>query len=300
MTKKQFAPLAILSIGALLAACGNNAENAENNGNNNPENNNEASEQTDELTIGVTPWTSTIPPTYIAKNIFEDMGYDVELIEADVSTIFIGLADDDIDVYMDSWMPVHENYYEEYNDDITNIATSYPSADSGLAVPEYMDDVETIEDLKGMEDEFDNSLYGIEEGASVMDELRDLIDEYELDMELVASSEGGMISQAQRNMANEDPVVFYGWRPHSMFNELDIKLLDDPDEFFDEASVHVMIDNDIEQTAPDAFAFLENWSIDIDDVEEMIVQIEDDADEADVAAEWIEENQERVDDMRGE
>ena len=291
MNKKQMFPLAVLSLSAVLTACG------ENDGGNN---NAEPEGDQDELTIGVTPWTSTIPPTHVAKNIFEEMGYDVELTEADVSTIFIGLADDDIDVYMDSWMPIHENYYEEYNDDITEIATSYPEADSGLVVPEYMDDIEKIEDLQGREDEFDNSLYGIEEGASVMDELRDIIDEYDLDMELVASSEGGMIAQAQRDMANEDPVLFYGWRPHSKFNELDIELLDDPDGVFDEASVHVMIDDDIEDSAPDAYQFLDNWGIDIDDVEEMIVQIEDGEDEDEVAQEWIEENRDEVDDMLGE
>jgi glycine betaine/proline transport system substrate-binding protein len=294
MKKQHIVPAAVLSVSAVLAACGNNeadqSAGAENEAGN---------EEKGELTIGVTPWTSTIPPTYVAKHIFEEMGYEVELTEADVSTIFIGLTGDDIDAYMDSWMPVHENYYEQYSEDVTNISTSYPEAASGLVVPDYVDDVESIADLKGKEDEFGNELYGIEEGASVMDELRDLIEEYELDMELVASSEGGMLAQAQRKMSSGDPVLFYGWRPHSMFNEFDIKLLDDNDGFFEEASVHVMADKSMEESSPEAYEFLSNWSINIDDVEEMIVQIEEGEDEEDVAAQWVEENRDHVDEMMG-
>ena len=31
------------------------------------------------ITLGQTPWTSTVPPTYVAKQILEDMGYKVAI-----------------------------------------------------------------------------------------------------------------------------------------------------------------------------------------------------------------------------
>src|SRR5699024_6616964 len=93
------------------------------------------------ITFGVTPWTSTVPPTKIAEKILEDMGYEVEETEAETGAIYTGLSTGDIDVFMDSWFPNQKQYVEEYSDDIEDVAVSYDDADSGMVVPEYMDDI---------------------------------------------------------------------------------------------------------------------------------------------------------------
>ena len=83
-----------------------------------------------------------------------------------------------------------------------------------------------------------------------------------------------------------------------MFRNLDIKLIDDDRGYFEESSVHVVVDKKLQEKAPDVYAFLENWSIDIGDVEEMIVEIEDEGrDPEEVAQEWIDNNQEKVEEM---
>ncbi len=258
-------------------------------------------EETQTITLGVTPWTSTVPPTEIAQIILEDMGYNVEQTQADAGSTYIGLSRGDIDVFMDGWFPVHDVYIEKYSDSIEETAVSYTDADSGLVVPTYMEDTNSIEDLLGNEGDFNNELYGIEEGASVTQEIEGLIESYELDMEQVNSSEGGMIAQAMRKMESEDPVVFYGWRPHTMFNKFDIKILDDPQGIFESASVKVITNNELQETAPDAYEFLSNWSIALDDVEEMIVKIEEeDVPAREAAQEWVDNNQDKVSEMLGE
>ncbi|WP_018932997.1 glycine betaine ABC transporter substrate-binding protein [Gracilibacillus lacisalsi] len=269
---------------------------------NNEANGDEAgAEEKQTITLGVTPWTSTVPPTEIAQIILEDMGYNVEQTQADAGSTYIGLSRGDIDVFMDGWFPVHDVYIEKYSDTIEETAVSYPEADSGLVVPTYMEDVNSIEDLKGIEADLGNELYGIEEGASITEEIDGLIESYELDMTQVNSSEGGMIAQAMRKMESEDPVVFYGWRPHTMFNKFDIKVLEDPKGVFETASVKVITNNEIQETAPDAYEFLSNWSISIDDVEEMIVKIEEEEiPKEEVAQEWIDNNQDKVEEMLGE
>ncbi|SIS49193.1 glycine betaine ABC transporter substrate-binding protein [Salimicrobium flavidum] len=287
--KKLFITLMTITMVSILAACGSTEEGSAEN---------EASGEKETITLGVTPWTSTVPPTEVAQLVIEDMGYNVEQTQADVASTFMGLSGGDIDAYMDSWMPVHEVYFEKYSDSIEDTATSYDDAASGLVIPEYVEGVNTISDLKGNEDKFGNTIYGIEEGASATEELRDLIEEYDLDMELVPSSEGGMMAQAQKDMSKEKPVVFYGWRPHTMFNKFDIKLLEDEDGFFESASVHVVTNKNLEEKAPDVYNFLSNWSISIDDVEEMILKIEEGADKKDVAKEWIENNKDKIDNMR--
>ncbi|WP_117170033.1 glycine betaine ABC transporter substrate-binding protein [Paraliobacillus sediminis] len=252
------------------------------------------------ITLGVTPWTSTVPPTEIASLILQDMGYEIEQTQADAGSVYVGLSGGDIDVFMDSWLPVHDVYLEKYSDSIEETAMSYDNAASGWVVPTYMEDINSIADIKGIEDEFDNEMYGIEDGASVTGVIDELIEGYDLDIEQVNSSEGGMIAQAMRKMENEEPVIFYGWRPHSMFNKFDLKVLEEEKGFFESASVHVITNNELQETAPDAYEFLSNWSIPIDDVEEMIVKIEEDEIEPKVVAqEWIDNNQDKVDEMLG-
>ncbi|WP_010650425.1 glycine betaine ABC transporter substrate-binding protein [Oceanobacillus massiliensis] len=257
-------------------------------------------EEQQTITLGVTPWTSTVPPTEIAQILLEDMGYNVEQTQADAGSTYIGLSRGDIDVFMDGWFPVHDVYIEKYGDSIEETAVSYSDADAGLVVPSYMEDVNTVEDIAGMEDQFNNELYGIEEGASVTGIIDDLIEGYGLDMEQVNSSEGGMLAQAMRKLENEEPVVFYGWRPHTMFNKLDIKVIEDTKGFFETATVKVITNKELQETAPDAYEFLSNWSIPLDDVEEMIVKIEEeDVPAREVAQEWIDNNQDKVNEMLG-
>lgn len=289
--RKFILALMALSL-VVLAACGSSDEEGSSDGSEN-------AEEKGTITFAVTPWTSTVPPTKVARIIIEDMGYEVEETQADVSSTFVGLSRGDLDVFMDSWMPAHENQFAEYEDSIENVATSYADADSGLVIPTYVEGIETVSDLKGREDEFGNKIYGIEEGASATEMMRDLIEEADLDLELVTSSEGGMIAQAQREINQDNPVIFYGWRPHTMFNKLDIEVIEDDYGYFTPSDVHVLANNELDEKAPEVYEFLQNWSIPLEDVEEMIVKIEDGQDEREVAQEWVDENQDKVDEMLG-
>ncbi|WP_408010126.1 glycine betaine ABC transporter substrate-binding protein [Pseudalkalibacillus sp. A8] len=281
--------LMMMSLAALIVGCSSNEKSS-----------GEASEgQT--ITFGVTPWTSTVPPTKIAVLILEDMGYTVKETKSDVGGVFMGLSRGDVDVFMDAWLPMHQVHLDKFKSSVEDTAVSYPEAKTGWVVPTYMEDVNKISDLKGKEDEFNNEMLGIEEGASATKESDEIIKAYDLDMKQVNSSEGGMIAEATRLMAQEKPVVFYGWRPHTMFNKYDLKVLEDDKGFFGSSSVYVITNKDLKEKAPEAYEFLSNWNISIDEVEKMIVEIEENGkDPEKVAREWIENNQDKVKEMKGE
>ncbi|MFD1928867.1 glycine betaine ABC transporter substrate-binding protein [Sporosarcina siberiensis] len=275
----------------IMAACGSSDDK---------EKGTESTKKDTTITLGVTPWTSTVPPTAVAKLIIEDMGYSVKEVKADVGNVVIGLSRGDIDAFMDIWLPGHVNHITKFEDDIEELSISYDDAELGIIVPAYMTDINSIEDLKGKEDLFNNELFGIEEGSGGTPLINDAIDKYELDMKQVNSSEGGMLAQAQRFMSAEKPVVFYGWRPHSMFNKFDLKLLEDEKNIFESSTVLVYGNNGLKEKAPDVHAFLSNWSITLDEVEQMILEIEEDGkDPEELAREWIDNNQDKVDEMLG-
>jgi glycine betaine/proline transport system substrate-binding protein len=252
------------------------------------------------ITFGVTPWSSTVPPTKVARLILEDMGYKVEEISADAGGVFTGLSRGDLDVFMDSWLPdMHRNYMESFGANIDDTAVSYPDGELGWVIPAYVEGVNSIEDLKGKEDLFDGKVYGIEEGAGMTMTSREMIEAYGLDLEYVASSEGGMLAQASRLIQNGQPVIFLGWRPHPMFVSYDLKVLADTKGFFKTSQVHVLTNKGLKDRLPEAYEFLNNWSIDVGDIEKMIVAIEDGKDPEEVAQEWIDQNRDKVDVMMG-
>lgn len=251
------------------------------------------------ITFGVTPWTSTVPPTKIASLILQDMGYEVKETAADAGSVYMGLSRGDLDVFMDAWVPMHQTYLDKFEGKIESTAVSYPEADTGWTVPTYMEDINSLEDLKGREGEFDNEFYGIEAGAGATIESDEIIEAYDFDFKQVSSSEGGMLAQAQRLMEQEKPVVFYGWRPHTMFNKFDLKVLKNEKGFFETSSVQVITNSELKDNAPEAYEFLSNWNISLDEVEEMIVKIEEGQDPEEVAQEWIDNNQDKVNEMIG-
>jgi len=260
-----------------------------------------ASEGTEQKTItfGVTPWTSTVPPTKIAGLILEDMGYEVKETDADAGSVYMGLSRGDLDVFMDAWIPMHQTYLDKFEGKIESTSVSYPEADTGWTVPTYMEDINSLEDLKGREGEFNNEFYGIEPGAGATLESDEIIEAYEFDFKQVNSSEGGMLAQAQRLMEQEKPVIFYGWRPHTMFNKFDLKVLTNEKGFFETSSVEVVTNSELKENAPKAYEFLSNWNITLNEVEEMIVKIEEGGDPEEVAQEWIDNNQDKVNEMIG-
>lgn len=263
----------------------------------NADSNTDNTEDKETITLGATPWSSTQFPTEVAKVMLEDIGYNVEIKEAELGALFASLADDDLDIYMDYWEPQFEEYFDRYSDTIEKVSTSYDNAERGFAVPTYMEDIEDIGDLKGREDEFDNEVLGIEESDPAMAEVPKLIETYDLDMEMLNSTESAMLTAAEDKIEKEEPVVIIGWKPHSMFEMLDIKLLtnEEASDIYNPSTVYTIANQNLEKDNPEAYSFLKNWSMDIEDVEEMITRIEEeDADPENLAEEWIEENPDKV------
>lgn len=251
------------------------------------------------LTFGLTPWTSTVPPTKIAQILLEDMGYEVEEREVNLGVAFAGLSNGDVNVFMDYWSPNHDQYMDEYSDTVEILATSYEGAEWGVVAPEYMEDINDIGDIEGKEDLVNNEVLAIEESDPAVEDVSAAIDGYGLDLEVVHSSEAPMLAEAEEKMKNKEPVLFFGWRPHSMFNKFDIKILEHKEtpDLFQSSTIYVVAHEGLKDEAPDAYELLKNWSISIDELEEMISKIDDGEDPRDVAQEWIDNNEEKVEEM---
>ncbi|GGM28791.1 glycine/betaine ABC transporter substrate-binding protein [Paraliobacillus quinghaiensis] len=282
-----------------LAACGNGADEE-----NNATNGDQENEEKGTIVFGQTPWSSTAPPTQIAKQILEEQGYEIEIQHVSQPVIWEGMRNEEVDFFMDAWLPYTEApRWEEFQDDLVKVATSYENARLGWVVPSYVEE-NSIEDLKQNAEKYDEEVVTISEGAGIVEISKDLMAGENLEekgFELKPSSEGAMISVAQSKIDNEEPVVFTAWRPHSIFARNDLKFLEGQEEYFKADNVYVLSYKGIEEAHPEAYEILSNWSISIEDLESMMRENEQNGTSfEDLAAEWIENNRDKVDQMIGE
>lgn len=128
---------------------------------------------------------------------------------------------------------------------------------------------------------------------------QDVIADYNLDdYQLMTSSEIAMIAELENKLEKEEPIIITGWRPHSMFAKYDLKFLEDTKGHFKPDNVYVISYKGIEESHPTAYNILSNWSIDVADLEAMMLAYEEDGNSfEDLAKQWIEDNRDKVDMM---
>src|SRR5699024_1934270 len=158
--------------------------------------------------------------TNVWKAILEEEGDEVDLKLVEMGPQLRSLADGDLDMAPDVWLPVQANsYYEKYKDDADFAEEPwYDNGTAGLAVPECMDAVNSIEDLNEYKYKFDGEITGFEPGAGRMEVTADVIEDYDLDFDLIESSEAVMITSVKNAVENEEPIVAPLWTPHYIFS----------------------------------------------------------------------------------
>ncbi|MBZ6133173.1 ABC transporter permease/substrate binding protein [Streptomyces olivaceus] len=184
------------------------------------------------ITLGYVPWDEGVASTFLWKEILEQRGYEVEAKQFDAGPLYTSLAQGDIDLVTNSWLPTtHEQYWKKYGDRLDDLGSWYDETTLELTVPAYMKDVNSLADLKGKADQFGGKITGIESSAGEMALLKDKVTkEYGLDEEykVVDSSTPAMLAELKRAISKKEPIVVTLWSPHWAYNDYDLKKLKDP------------------------------------------------------------------------
>lgn len=284
----------MITIFIVLAACGSTSESADA-----ESSSNESEKSNETITIGQINWPENIAVTNLWKTILEDEGYDVEFKLLDMGPQMAALASGDLDIAPEIWLPVQDkSYYEEFKDQANFFEEPwYENGRVGLAVPTYMEDINSIEDLNEHKDQFNGEIIGFESGAGTMIVTQDVIDEYGLDYELSASSTAAMISSIRLAVDDEEPIVAPLWQPHYVFSEVDLKFLEDPKMTYGEVEKIYMatrdqFDSDYEEVSK----WLTNFKLNDEELGELMIDIKENEDNPIEGAEkWAEENQDVID-----
>jgi glycine betaine/proline transport system substrate-binding protein len=198
---------------------------------------------------------------------------------------------------METWLPVlHADYYEQFEDDIVDLGIVYEGTQSGLVVPTYVD-IDSISQLNSVQDQFDGEITGIDAGAGIMKTTNNLIEEYNLDFDLIQSSGPAMTSALQRAIDNEEWIVVTGWKPHWKFGRWDLKFLkqDEDKMLWETGNIHIMGRQDLSIEKPELANFLANMELSDPELADLMIAInESDEDNEVVARQWMEENEDVI------
>ncbi len=236
------------------------------------------------------------------RDVAEELGYETEIVEADMGLMYQGLAQGDITVFPDICLPfLHQPYIDKYEGQFEVVGTIYEEAPNGFTVPAYMD-IDTIDELKGRADDFNGRIVGIEPSAGIMIQAVDAMKEYGLDgeYELLEGSTPAMLADVKKATSNNEPIVFLSWSPHPMWVDYDLKILEDTKGIWETYGCQTGVNNNLKEDAPDLYKFIQEFSLPLDDIEKLLVKMEDENIDIEVLAkDWIEQNREEVDNMLG-
>ena len=248
------------------------------------------------LTLGNIGWAENLAVSNLTKVLFEeDLGYEeVELKLLDVGPLFTGVASGDLHAFQDVWMPNHEDFIAKAGDDVKLLDPWFQGQTAfGLAVPYYMKDIRSIADLN---EAGTDTILGIEPGAPFMEVVeKDVIPQYDLNLELKASSTAGMLAEVDRLYSNEEPFVFMPWSPHPMNQDYDYHFLKDPKDAqgaFDEpAKISTVLNADLKSDDPTAWAFMNEYTLTEDQLNSLMDEIAKADDDAVAGSKaWLQQN----------
>lgn len=258
----------------------------------------------EQITLGYLDWDENVANSNLIRVLLEDeLDYEnVELKRAEqVPEVFRGVAEGETDVFMDAWMPNHRQYVDEVGSRVEVYRKPWYVGRTvfGVAVPHYMEGIETIGDLKSSEP---GMITGIEPGAVLMEKIsQNAVPQYDLDFSVVEASTPAMLLELQKAYAQQEPFVFIAWSPHWMNLEYDFRYLEDPKNALgtadDPQTLHAVAREGFAEDDPVAHALISAMRLDSTQVGSLEVAINEAVDEGrEVEAgvrDWLKESANR-------
>lgn len=243
-------------------------------------------------------WTDNTAQNALLTVVLEGLGYKVDNQLLGVPVILQSLENNDIDFWLDNWMPSQTVEVEPFlsRGTVVSYAVSLEGAGYGPVVPGYVaaEGVKALADLSAQGDRFDYKIYGIEAGNDGNRILQAKIDDPANKLSnwtLVESSEQGMLTQAGKLMDEKAWVVFLAWTPHPVMGSMDLAYLDGFEaDGFGPATIHTLVRKGYPEQCPNIGKLLSNLRFTLDMEGAVMQSILDGQDANATAKAWLTAN----------
>lgn len=231
------------------------------------------------VSMGYIPWDEGIASTFLWKELLEQRGFKVDAKQYEAGALYTGMANGQIDFETDSWLPVtHAAYWKKYKDRLDDMGSWFGPTTLELAVPSYVKDVKTLDDLKGKASKFKGRVVGIEPSAGETGLLKDkILPGYGLDKEykVVDGSTPSMLAELKRSYAKKEPIVVPLWSPHWAYNQYDLTKLKDTKNLWGKGDgIHTLSRKGFSDENPEVGKWLKNFKMTEDQLTSLEAQIQ--------------------------
>ncbi len=266
-------------------------------------------------------WTASALNAEIAKQLIEsELGNPVEIVSIDENTMFTGLSDGSLDAVLEVWPSGVTPDEQAFLDDgsVVNIGELGAVGQIGWFVPSYViDEHPDLATWEGYLDPANAALFataetgdlgrflGTDPSYSQYDE--PIIENLGLPfMAVFSGSEPATVAELDARAAAQEPILMYWWTPTAAVAKYDLVQVELP-EYTDECYAGDVSEVDcayppdalvklasaqLAEKAPEVLAFLEAFSLSNEDQLSMLPAVEiDGEDAADIAAQWIADNE---------
>jgi glycine betaine/proline transport system substrate-binding protein len=255
----------------------------------------------DKVTFSDVGWTDITATTAATSLILQALGYETETKVLSVPVTYEGLASGDVDVFLGNWMPTMASNIQPYLDakTVESLRANLEGAKYTLATNEAGAKlgIKDFKDIAAHAADLDDKIYGIEAGNDGNKLILDMIDKdafglKDAKVDLVESSEQGMLAQVARADNEGKPIIFLGWEPHPMNANFKMTYLTGGDDYFGPnlggATVFTNTRAGYATECPNTGKLLSNLSFSLEMENEIMGSILNDGTEPDVAAKtWL-------------
>ena len=189
------------------------------------------------IVLAVNPWTGSAVNANVAKVVLESLGTPVELLDIDENATWVGLDDGSIDAVLEVWPSGHAADYETYitgKKSVVDLGLLGPSAKIGWYVPTFV--VEQHPELatwEGFQDPELAALFATAESGELGQFLmgdptyvtfdEQIIANLGLPLKyVVAGSEAALLTEIDKAIADQTPLLLQFWQPHWKQLEVDL------------------------------------------------------------------------------
>ncbi|WP_333827224.1 glycine betaine ABC transporter substrate-binding protein [Pararhodobacter sp.] len=187
-----------------------------------------ASAEATTIRMGVMQWETMVMTSAITQEMLERHGFEVETVEfQEWGVAFATLARGDVDIMVSHPDYAAADYWERFARRLEKLSVVSYGYNAGLIVPSYVT-INSIDELNDHRDEFGGRIIGVEPGSGMMRQSENVVNEYELDYEIIEGSGPVAVAALRSAMDRGEWIVSMYWTPSWVFQDFDIKFLDDP------------------------------------------------------------------------
>jgi glycine betaine/proline transport system substrate-binding protein len=240
----------------------------------------------------------------------------IEPVKLDPAAGWVGIQRGDVDLLTEVNLPNQQPFADKAAQDVDLASKVYDGAVQAWFVPRYavegpdapLAGLKRIDQLNDYKDQLNDTLYDGDAGWVTTQQNVKRLAAYDLDYKHAKSSEAALIAQVKRAFSRHEPLLFYFYRPHWLFQQFDVVQLEEPKPYADGCfeggndqcampalASWIAARKDLAERAPKFAAMVERVKIPLEEIEALLDEVDSKKrDPADVAKAWVDDHRTEI------